>query len=624
MNEPKKMELTSMDVAEEKRDELKRCLRQAFPEVFAEGSIDFDQLKRVLGEWVDPGKGLFGLNWPGKAECMKIIQQPSVATLKPVREESVNFDATRNLFIEGDNLEVLKLLQKAYFGKVKMIYIDPPYNTGNEFIYPDNYAETLDTYLSYTSQSDEHGRRFSTNSETTGRFHSRWLNMMMPRLYLAKNLLREDGLIFISIDDNEVHHLRVLMDDVFGAESWLGTIVWKRRQVSDNRNVTNVSVDHEYMLCYGHPAARLFGSEKDFSKYKNSDGDPRGPWMSDNLTGLATKEQRPNLHYDIVDPGTGHRYPPLASRGWAYGPETMAKMIDEKRILWPSSADGRPRLKRFMNTLRAEVTGFSTFRNFGFTTDGTRELARLFGEKVFDFAKPVAALKEVCRQATVADGEDIVLDFFAGTCTTAQAVMELNQEDGGNRRYVMVQLPEPVEGSKFPNLAVIGRERLKRVLAEIQAASTDLITESGGKKELGYRAFRLDRSNFKNWTGDPVPEDELGRQIDMHIDHLSKASSPEDVLYELLLKAGFPLTTMVQTAKIAGKQVFSVHDGALLICLEKEITPELIDALAKANPLQVICLDEGFKGNDQLKANAVQTFKARAQVEESEIVFKTV
>ena len=338
MSEAVKMDLRSLDVTAEKRDELKACLAQTFPEVFAEGSIDFDQLKRVLGEWVDPGKERFGLNWPGKAECMKIIQQPSVATLKPVRSDSVNFDETDNLFIEGDNLEVLKLLQKAYFGKVKMIYIDPPYNTGNEFIYPDNYAETLDTYLSYTSQADDQGRRFSTNSETTGRYHSRWLNMMMPRLYLAKNFLREDGLIFISIDDNEVHHLRTLMDDIFGAESWLGTIIWKRRQVADNRNITNVSVDHEYMLCYGHPAARLFGSEKDLSKYKNPDNDPRGSWMSDNLTGLANKEQRPNLHYDIVDPETGHRYPPLASRGWAYGPETMARMIEEKRILWPSSS----------------------------------------------------------------------------------------------------------------------------------------------------------------------------------------------------------------------------------------------------------------------------------------------
>jgi adenine-specific DNA-methyltransferase len=414
MNEAAKMKLASMDVSEEKRDELKHLLGEAFPEVLAEGRIDFDQLKRAIGEWIEPGKERFGLSWPGKAECMKIIQQPSFATLKPVRGDSIDFDTTENLFIEGDNLEVLKLLQKTYFGKIKMIYIDPPYNTGNEFIYPDKYAETLDTYLEYTNQLDESGNRFTTNSDTSGRYHSRWLNMMMPRLYLAKNLLREDGMIFVSIDDNEIHHLRMLMDDIFGPESWLGTIVWKRRQVSDNRNITNVSVDHEYMLCYSHPAGRLLGSDKDLSKYKNFDGDPRGPWMSDNLTGLANKEQRPNLHYDVVNPKTGDRYPPLASRGWAYGPETMERMIEEGRILWPSSVEGRPRLKRFLSSLRAEVTGFSRFRDFGYTTDGTREIARLFGEKVFDFAKPVSALKEICRQGTSSNNGDIVLDFFAG------------------------------------------------------------------------------------------------------------------------------------------------------------------------------------------------------------------
>ncbi len=622
-NEPEKMSPASMDVAAEKRDELKHCLGQAFPDVFAEGAIDFDQLKRVLGEWVDPGKERFGLNWPGKAECMKIIQQPSVATLKPVSAESVEFGATENLFIEGDNLEVLKLLQKSYFGKIKMIYIDPPFNTGNEFIYPDNYAETLDTYLDYTNQTDASGKRFSTNSDTAGRFHSRWLNMMLPRLYLAKNLLREDGMIFVSIDDHEVHHLRQLLDDIFGAESWLGTIIWKRRQVSDNRNVTNVSVDHEYMLCYGHPASKLFGADKDLSKYKNPDNDPRGPWMSDNLTGLATKEQRPNLHYDVVNPETGDKYPPLASRGWAYGPESMAKLIADRRILWPSSLDGRPRLKRFQDTLRSDVTGFSTFRDFGFTTDGTREVTRLLGEKLFDFAKPVAALKEICKQSTSTEGHDIVLDFFAGSCTTAQAVLELNDEDGGNRSFIMVQLPERMDGNKYGTIAGLGRERIRRVIAEREAGA-DLLKQKRITRH-GFKVFKLDRSNFKIWNSAIASDaDDLGEQIEMHIDHLSAGSSSEDVLYELLLKAGFSLTTGVKAIKVAGKEVFSIEDGALLICLEKEITQELIDALAETNPVQVICLDEGFKGNDQLKANAVQTFRARAEAEESEIVFKTV
>ena len=620
--QPEKVPLKSIDVTAGKREDLKRYLDQNFPEVFAEGLINLEQLKRVFGEWVDSGKERFGLNWPGKAECMKIIQQPSVATLKPVRDKSVNFDQTENVFIEGDNLEVMKLLQKAYFGKIKMIYIDPPFNTGNEFIYPDNYAETLETYLDYTNQADTSGKRFSTNSDTAGRFHSRWLNMMLPRLYLARSLLREDGMIFVSIDDHEVHHLRQLLDDIFGAESWLGTIVWKRRQVSDNRNVTNVSVDHEYMHCYGHPAAKLFGAEKDLSKYENPDNDPRGPWMSDNLTGLATKEQRPNLHYDIVNPETGDRYPPLASRGWAYGPESMAKLIADRRILWPSSIDGRPRLKRFRDTLRSDVTGFSTFRDFGFTTDGTREVTRILGEKLFDFAKPVAALKEICKQSTSPDGQDIVLDFFSGSCTTAQAVLELNDEDGGDRSFIMVQLPESLDDNKYSTIADVGRERIKRVIAERESGA-ELINQQKGA-HLGFRSFKLDRSNFKVWSGEETDGEKIEHQIELHIDHLSEASSAEDVLYELLLKSGFPLTANVRTLELAGKQVFSVEDGALLIYLEKEITSELIDALADANPQQAICLDEGFKGNDQLKANAVQTFKARAQAEEAEIVFRTV
>ena len=299
----------------------------------------------------------------------------------------------------------------------------------------------------------------------------------------------------------------------------------------------------------------------------------------------------------------------------------MARMIAENRIIWPSSPDGRPRLKRFLDTLRSEVTGFSTFRDFGFTTDGTREATRLLGEKLFDFAKPVPALKEICRQSTTTGDNVIVLDFFAGSCTTAQAVMELNREDGGNRNFIMVQLPEPLNGGRYPTIAAAGRERIRRAIADIATEESDLLTSTDHTRAFGFRAFKLDRSNFKIWDGETTGD--IGHQITMHIDHLL-AGGPEDVLYELLLKAGFPLSTNVQTMEMTGKQVFSVEDGALLICLEREITSELIDALAEANPLQVICLDKGFKGNDQLKANAVQTFKARAQAAETEIVFRTV
>lgn len=311
-DQPEKMPLTSMDIAAEKREALKRL----FPEVFAEDSIDFDQLKRALGDWVEPGKERFGLTWPGKAECMRIIQSPSIATLKPVREESVNFDETENVFIEGDNLEVLKLLQKAYFGKVKMIYIDPPYNTGNEFIYPDNFSETLDTYLAYSGQSDEAGKRFSTNADTGGRYHSSWLSMMYPRLFLARNLLREDGAIFISIDDHEVAHLRNLCDQIFGEENFIASVIWQR-VYSPKNSARFFSEDHDYILVYARNAeiwqpTLLPRTEEANARYTNPDNDPRGPWKSSDLT---ARNYYSEGEYEIVGP-TGRSFKPGRGRYW--------------------------------------------------------------------------------------------------------------------------------------------------------------------------------------------------------------------------------------------------------------------------------------------------------------------
>jgi adenine-specific DNA-methyltransferase len=385
MREPEKFDLRSCDIAGDKKQELLRL----FPEVRTEdGKIGFGRLKLALGAMVDVGKERYGMNWPGKADCFKTIQAPSLGTLCPSREESVNFDTTENLFIEGDNLEVLKLLQKSYLGKVKMIYIDHPYNTGNDFIYPDDYTESLQTYLEYTGQLDSQGKKVSTNTEADGRFHSKWLNMMYPRLYLARNLLCEDGILFISIDDNEVDNLRKLCNEIFGEETIIGTVVWRRRQVSDNRNLNNFSTDHEYVLAIAKMNGALMGEAKDLSKYSNPDSDPRGPWMSDNLTGLATARERPNLHYDIVHPVTGTRYPPLSSRGWCYEETRMRQLIADNRILWPNNPGGRPRLKRFLNEIRSKFTGFSSVQDPGFTTDGTRELEQLFGEKILGFPKP--------------------------------------------------------------------------------------------------------------------------------------------------------------------------------------------------------------------------------------------
>lgn len=615
--QPEKLDLHSLDIAAEKRQELLRL----FPEIRTEGGkIDFDRLKLALGEAVDVGKERYGLTWPGKADCFKTIQTPSLGTLLPCPEESVNFDTTENLIIEGDNLEVLKLLQKSCLGKVKMIYIDPPYNTGNDFIYPDNYTESLQTYLEYTGQVDAQGKKFGTNTDTDGRFHSKWLNMMYPRLYLARNLLREDGVVFVSINDTEMPNLRHLLDSVFGEEAFIGSLVWKSRHNVDSRNRTGLSSDHEFVLCYGQ---RIAGQEIDESKYSNPDNDPRGPWMSDNLVGLATREQRPNLHYDLTNPETGITYP-CPEKGWRYDKTTMQRKIEEGRILWPSSPEGRPRHKRFLSELRSQFTGLSSILDVPNTSTGTQEVRELFAEAIFDFPKPVGLLKTLVEQATHNDSSEIVLDFFAGSGTTAQAVLELNKQDGGNRRFILVQLPEPTGRQDYPTIADICKERVRRVIKKLNdedaGKSPSLFDEGGPKQDRGFRVFKLAESNFKPWNADlPRDAEALVQQLELHIDHLREGRTPEDILYEILLKSGFPLTAPVEKVQLASKTVYSVAGGALFVCLERGLTLELIRAMAERKPERVVCLDEGFAGNDQLKANAVQIFKAKGVTS-----FKTV
>lgn len=631
-NQPEKFDLTSHDIADEKQQELLRL----FPEIRTEGGkLDFERLKLALGEAVDTGKERYGMNWPGKADCFKTIQAPSMGTLRPCPEESVNFDTSENLIIEGDNLEVLKLLQKSYLGKVKMIYIDPPYNTGNDFIYPDNYSESLQTYLEYTGQVDAEGRKFGTNTDTDGRFHSKWLNMMYPRLYLARNLLREDGIIFISIDDCEVENLRRLCNEVFGEEAFIAQFVWKSRVSEDTRAKTGVSNDHEYVVCYGAIESQaLRGSQKDLAKFDNPDGDERGPWRSADLTGLATKDARPNLHYNLVDPETGINYgcPP---KGWRYDPKTMARKISEKRILWPADSAGRPRHKLFLNEMESHFKNLSSVLLNTNTAQGTRELIELLGSDIVSFPKPTALMRLVIEQ--VANNDDIILDFFAGSGTTAHAVLDLNRQDGGNRKFILVQLPEPTGREDYPTIADITKERVRRVIQTISRGDAEknakteknemnlslelpptssLPTPSSAPSasprdpDLGFRVFKLDTSNFKPWNAQlPHDAQALEQQLELHIDHICDDRTASDLLYELLLKSGSPLTTPTEPIGLADQTVYSVAGGALLICLERELTLELIRAMADLKPERIVCLDEGFAGNDQLKANAVQIFK---------------
>jgi adenine-specific DNA-methyltransferase len=632
-NLPERMSLDSMDVAAQKRAELKALLGQQFPEVFAEDRIDFDQLKRVLGDWVEPNRERFGLTWPGKAECMRIIQEPSVATLKPQREESVNFDDTGNIFIEGDNLEVLKLLQKSYFGKIKMIYIDPPYNTGNEFIYPDKFSESLDTYLAYTGQVDDDGRKFSTNTEQDGRYHSNWLNMMYPRLYLAKNLLRDDGVIFISIDDHEQANLKQLCDFLFGEENFVAQNVWQKRYSRENRGV--IGDAHEYVLVY---AKSIFDfsevsnlvdiTESQRKAYSQTSDDPsKGPWRAIPMTAQGF---RPNQMYEIQSP-SGKLFLPPPGRCWSMVEREFKRLNSEGRIYFGRNGDAQPGVIRFLS----EVDGVVPWTwwphdETGHTDEARKEIKDIFGSaSIFDTPKPIRLLGRMLEISTGED--DIILDFFAGSSSTAQAVMERNVKKKMNLQFILVQLPEVINSASdaflegYRTIADIGRERIRRAGKKLIAKTAGTLDLSGESKlDIGFKSYKLDRSNFKVWNSDPAAFDDTGRQLELHIDHIAKDASDEDILTELLLKSGYPLDTPITPIKNLGRRIYGVADNALILCLEPEITSAMIDAIADYNPIHVICLDSGFQGNDQLKANAVHSFKVRAQSEETAIVFRTV
>ncbi|MGO9586104.1 MAG: site-specific DNA-methyltransferase [Limisphaerales bacterium] len=613
-----KLPLTSRDVNADRLAQF----RELFPEASTEGKFNLQKLAQLLGEAATDAPERYGLSWSGKSEAIRAIQTTSPGTLLPVTGESVNFDATENLIIEGDNLETLKLLQGGYHGRVKMIYIDPPYNTGGEFIYPDNYKEGLADYLKFSGQVSGEGIRLTTNAETDGRYHSKWLTMMYPRLFLARNLLREDGVIFVSIDDHEVHNLRAVINEIFGEENFMAEFIWKRRKQVDSRTKTGVSIDHEYCLCFRKSDfGVLRGQEIDVTKYKNANNDPLGPWASDNLVGLATKDQRPNLHYDLVNPATKIVYscPPT---GWRYSRETMSKLISEGRILWPEKETGRPRYKRYLSDLSDLFTGQSSILKTAFSADGTNELKELFSDMdVLDFPKPVAYLKllfsQICKE------DDIVLDFFAGSGTTAQAVLELNAQDGGNRKFILVQLPEPTERKDFPTIADITKERVRRVIKKLSAAEAEksAVASSqlklGGSApvrvlDLGFKVFKLASSNFKVWDAAAAPKDgtALAEQLKLMAHNVEDGRPDDALLYELVLKSNLPLTSKITAGKIGEQSYYDVADGALVICLARKLTQATLRGLMARKPKGVICLDIAFAGNDQLKANIVLEMKS--------------
>ena len=614
---PDKMSLESMDVAEDRR----RRLKEAFPEAFSEGKVDFDQLRRSLGEWVEPPLERFGLNWPGKAECMRAIQAPAKGTLKPRKGESVNWDASENLFIEGDNLEVLKLLQKPYYGKIKMIYIDPPYNTGKEFIYSDNYTDGLDAYLRYTGQKDGNGRRLSTNADTSGRLDSKWLNMMYTRLYLARNLLREDGVIFISIDDNEHAHLKKMCDEIFGEENTVGTIGWESKTKTQNTkdSFNKLQPKIEYVLCYGKQDKRRFNlypnGEK---KYPETDEKGRFRYQQVEQMNASGVRGRESMVFPILGVS------PQSGKQWQLGANTIKNFIARGDVLIKK---GKIFLKMREGDERTETT--KPFWAFFPKEDGTaetakKELTSLFGsdDHGFETVKPINIIKKLIFHSTKEN--DIILDFFSGSSTTAHAVMASNAEYGGSRSFIMVQLPEPLgkHSQKHRTIADIGKARIRLAGKEIttQKQKTNFL-------DIGFKCLKLDKSCFKEWDDSPdIDEPTLIKRMEGQVDYLDPDASTDDILHELMLKNGLPPTATVKTLVIQGKKVHSMKNGALLLCLDKNLTEEFILELSKIEPVpeKVVCLDAGFNDDDELKANSVEAFKITSHHKETVIQFLTV
>lgn len=622
--EIERLNLSSMDIAEEKRNELLRL----FPEIRTEGGkIDFEKLKLVLGDVVDTGKERYGMIWPGKAECFKVIQAPSVGTLLPDFERSSNFERSQNIFIEGDSLQVMKLMQKSYFGKVKVIFIDPPYNTGNDFIYPDDFTESLQTYLEYTKQVDSSGKRFGTNTDTEGRFHSKWIRMMYPRLFLARNLLAEDGIIAITIDDNEVFQLGHLMDEIFGSSNRLACAPWLS-EASGGKEKTGLRTGHEYVLIYFKSTPDSVTQQERTAGELNK-ADEVGPYRKGRELmkwgGTSLRSDRPNQFYELPTPD-GTMALPYRNDGkeghWRWGKENPG-IIEAKRNPNYFHWEMRPFDENVsVNGLRQrwvpyekirdqkKSVGWSTWLDkFGTNADATRELKDLFGEKPFDTPKPVSLIKWFINLHS--DSECLVMDFFAGSASTAHAVLELNYEDESNRKFICVQLPEPLEKpiqigqQTFSSVSEIAIERISRVQSKLR-----LLDEGKTDPRSGFRVFKLADSCFKNWSHE-VSKGNIAKQLELHLDHVKPDRTAEDILYEILLKSGFPLTTKVEAHKVLKQTVYSIADGMLLVCLEDELNLDLIRYIADQKPERVVCLDHGFADNDHLKANAVQIFRTK-------------
>lgn len=617
------LKMHSLDGVQRNIELIGKLFPNAITEVKRDGkvehAIDFDVLRQELSDSIVEGREeRYQFTWPDKKKAMLAANAPITATLRPVVADSVGKDGTpggfdsENLYIEGDNLEVLKLLQETYLGKVKMIYIDPPYNTGNDFVYEDDFAQSTEDYMGNSGQYDEEGNRLVTNTESNGRFHTDWLNMIYPRLRLAKDLLADDGVIFISIDDNEQENLKKCCDEIFGADNFIAQMVWQKRTSPDARRI--VSAGHEYVLAYiknseiGHEVLNpLPFDDADYARYKNPDNDPNGPWISTDCTaqgGHGTKDQ----FYDMVTPA-GRVVKLQEGLCWRYTKKRMEEEIAAGHIWFGSDGNGVPRKKTYLAD-RAGKTMWTWWPNteVGHTQEATKEIATLLGQSgIMDFPKPIRLMKRIVHIASKKDS--IILDFFSGSATTAHAVMKLNAEDGGHRKFIMVQLPEKTDEKSeaykagYKNICEIGKERIRRAGRKIKE---DAGLTAPADLDIGFRCLRLDESNMKPVYYTP---DEVGQQdLFSLVDNVKEDRTPEDLLFQVMLDLGVLLSSPIEVKEIAGKKVFNVADGFLLACFDHDVTGETVKAIAQMKPYYAVFRDSSM-ANDSVATNFDQIFE---------------
>ncbi|OIN66539.1 site-specific DNA-methyltransferase [Exiguobacterium sp. KRL4] len=619
-----KMNGESLDITAQNIEYLK----ELFPEVVTDGEkIDFDMLKTVLGEVIENEQERYQFTWNGKKKMIAGAQKPSKGTLRPIQEKSKDFDTTKNLYIEGDNLEVLKLLQKSYNSKVKVIYIDPPYNTGKDFVYKDNFKNGVNSYLEQTGQIDTEGKMFSTNLESNGRFHTDWLNMIYPRIKLSRNLLMDDGVMYISIDENEQEKMKMICNEIFGEKNFISEVIWEKKFAPQN-DAKYFSLNHEHIFVYAKNKSKfkrnlLPMTNEQISRYRNPDNDPRGLWQSDNLT-VATY----NVKYDypIITPN-GNIINPTNGRCWNTSQEKMNDLIKDNRIWFGENGGNTPRIKRFLSEIQQGIVPISIWKNteVGNTQSASKDLKRLFeNKKYFDYPKPVNLITKILKISTGKD--DIILDFFSGSATTAHATMQLNAEDGGNRKFIMVQLPEVLDEKSeaykdgYRTICDIGEERIRRAGDKIKKELQEKQKQAGilgentvdpDSLDIGFKVLKLDTSNIREWNVDFA---NLENELALYETPFTDNRSELDIVYEIILKQGLELTYPIETFEVNNQTIYDIAFGSLFICLSNRITPEIAKAISVRRDEQgtetssVIFSDSGFI-NDSDKLNCIEILK---------------